>query len=375
MTEPSRPSHGPARILLVSTRRACPDISRSLTFEFEDVIASVDHVDVVTPRTWSLRKTWRYRLDQHFPALSIRLPRTAPPRRKPYELVVFVCQSLLDLAHSVPVDALRRAGSRSVLYVEELWRHGLTERRGELRWVRRFDHVFLCCEGTVRTLHELTGVPVDYVAPAVDMSRWADRRPEAPRGVDIHWFGRRNQQIHEKLKAYAKRAERFYLYDTAIRSDPEDMADHRDQFRSRLTATKIAIVLPAKINLGHEIRDQQEVGFRFFECLAAGTVLVGEPPRTIVAGDLLGWRDAVVPVDPARGLERTLDDLLADDPRRASISARNTWESLRRHDVSHRWAWMLDRLGMSSLPELDRRLAALETAAERFAGAGVAPAD
>ncbi len=193
------------------------------------------------------------------------------------------------------------------------------------------------CKGTVKPLHELTGVPVDYVAPAVDMIRWADRRPDAARAVDIHWFGRRDQAIHDRLKAYAKRSQRFYLYDTAIRSDPEDMADHRDQFRSRLTATKIAIVLPAKINRGDEIRKQHEVGFRFFECLAAGTVLVGEPPRTHVA-DGSAWAGRTrscrsIPSAISNGRWTICSGTTAGDAR---ISARNTRESLCRHDVAHR---------------------------------------
>jgi hypothetical protein len=111
------------------------------------------------------------------------------------------------------------------------------------------------------------------------------------------------------------------------------------------------------------------VGARYFEGLAAGTVLLGQAPTAPAFGSDFPWPDAVVEAAPDGS---DVADLLASLGERPGelrrLSARNALHALRHHDWGHRWQSILRLAGAPARPALEERLRTLDAlagAAER----------
>lgn len=87
------------------------------------------------------------------------------------------------------------------------------------------------------------------------------------------------------------------------------------------------------------------VGQRWFECLAAGCVVVGKRPAASDVDDLLGWENATIdlPTMPEMALE-FIKDLLADGANLTKIRERNVAEMISRHDWKHRVTYILGEM-------------------------------
>jgi len=84
--------------------------------------------------------------------------------------------------------------------------------------------------------------------------------------------------------------------------------------------------------------------------------MVGMPPETSEWRQLFGWKDSIVrfPNDHD-GIERVLLDVLGDPERCRIISLRNRIESLKRHDVLHRWEHICNVIGLGETPAMRER--------------------
>ncbi len=117
---------------------------------------------------------------------------------------------------------------------------------------------------------------------------------------------------------------------------------------------------------------QVEVGYRYYEGAAAGTVMIGDKPDCDAYRELFGWPEAVIPIQ-ADGSDTmaVLHELRSNPERMTAISARNTKESLLRHDWVHRWNEMFRIAGIEPSPRKAAReqrlkdLADLSTSAEQ----------
>ena len=109
------------------------------------------------------------------------------------------------------------------------------------------------------------------------------------------------------------------------------------------------------------------VGPRWFEGLAAGTVVVGKAPQTPDVPRLLDWEDATIDLpDDAEPAVQAICDLLDDGPRVEAAICRNLVNMNLKHDWRHRAAAMLAVLGLAvpgkltdQIGELKDRAAAL----------------
>jgi hypothetical protein len=337
-----------------------------MSFEFEDVIVEVDgadRLDLVDTRLARRSTRW---FDRFCPRVAgLLLPPLARSVRG-YELVFVVLQGMHDVLRLWPIDGLLRTGSRKAFYIGEAWRHGLERRRGELAILRRADHIFVGCHASVGPLHELTGRPVTYLPPSTDTLRWCPADLGSRRPIDLLWFGRREASLHAALDGYARQRGLFYLFDTAQANPQVDVAEHRTQFMERIRHSRYAVVQPAKIDRSGETQAQQEIGFRYFEAAAAGAVMIGSAPTSVVFGEHFGWPDAVVNLGDHP--ERALDELEGDPLRQRRIAARNIAESLRRHDGAHRWRAVLGALDLPARPRLNSRIQAASERAGQLDG-------
>lgn len=359
---------GNARVLIVSQRDARVGLAQALQFEFEDEVRRLDAADLVSP----VRSEFPSRISRRAgevievvsPQLSEALAGGRPSVRGPYDLAVVVAGGLADLQFVWPLSWIFRSARATVCVIDELWREGLAARRGELRLLGRFDHVFAGTAGSVDAVSDLTGRPSSYLPPSVDALALCPFPDPAQRVIDVYSMGRRAPETHAALLEVTDRRRWFYLYDTISGGRAPDFRMHRRHLRDVLVRSRYFLAYPGKRDSQAETAGQEEIGYRYFEGAAAGAVLVGEAPRGPWFERLFDWEDAIVPLpygcaDPA-AVAAALD--LAPE-REARIRAASVAGALRRHDHLHRWAEVLRRAGLPETPAMADRRRALETLA------------
>ena len=362
---------GPARVLLFSQRARAPLISRCFSYEMEDTIAALDAVDLVAPGYRHGLGELVYRAVNKAGRGTSLLrglnPAVRPvPIERRYPLFFAVFQFATDLPTLNALKGWRERCDQAVCLIEELWAQDLGRFASQLAILRRFDRVLTNCRSTVEPLSEAIDRPVHYIAPGVDALRFLPGEPPPVRCIDIHNLGRRHPATHAALLEYSRARGRFYLYDTLQGNLPvQDPVQHRDLLAEKLKRTGFFIANKAKANEGGERGTQEEVGFRFFEGAAAGTVMVGDPPDVASFHENFDWRDAVVRLPFGSGEVAGLLDALTEDPEGLRrIRAANVRNSLERHDWSARWGQILEWTGLPPMEALAERQARLQRLAE-----------
>jgi hypothetical protein len=347
-----------ARVLIVSQRRIAPLMSRCLLFDFEDVIASIDGADIAAPLQPDASRAWlsqsAARLDRLVLGAGRIIARLdpAPPRR--YRLLFVAVQGYRDLFALGPLSDWLSAADVSVCYIEELWRSDLRGRRLELRLLRPFDLVLLSCHGSVEAVAATTGRPTRYLPPGIDMPTFCPY-PDAPaRVIDVYAMGRRPDEIHQAILGLARERRLFYLYDTSGDAPVRDPSEHRRHLAGLIKRARYFLTTWAKFDVPGRTARQHEVGFRFFEGAAGGSILLGAEPRTPMFGELFGWTDAVVQCGP-EDIGGVIEALDRDPARAEGIRRANVANALARHDCAYRWADVLAQVGLSPMSALEAR--------------------
>src|SRR5262249_17784813 len=152
-----------------------------------------------------------------------------------------------------------------------------------------FDHVFLGTRHAADDVARIVGRPCSYLPLAVDVLRFSPLPETPPRGIDVCNIGRRSPVTHEALLGLARNRRIFYYYDTVAatgagarqrRSHVEDAAAPRLPLASLLQRSRYFIANRGRVNEPEHTRGRDEISGRFYEGAAAGTVMLGEPPRT-----------------------------------------------------------------------------------------------
>ena len=358
-------SPGSPRALILSDREVAPTISRCGTYEFEDVAASVDAVDVLP-------------LGEHAGRLARRIEKLLPAafrtparfaRAEPYDLLFVSVHSLPELARLHPLGRILSLARHTVINVDEVWSDELFEHAGDLALLRRFERVFTPCAGGVDALANAIGRPCAYLAPSVDALRFAPRSPPSRRTIDIHLMGRRRPELHRALRETAEKTERFYLFDT-VQLNPRvsSYAEHRQRLADLIQRTRYFVVDVANSDRPEKTGGQEEFGPRYMEGAAGGAILVGRAPRTKTF-EAQFWPDAVCPLEAdSAAIARVLAEFEAQPEKVERMRRRNVAHVLRRHDASLRWEQILRACGLEPLPALAARKQQLERLATSLDG-------
>ena len=114
-----------------------------------------------------------------------------------------------------------------------------------------------------------------------------------------------------------------------------------------------------------ETRGQTELGARYYEGAAAGTVMIGEVPDCEAYRELFGWSEAVIQIQPdGSDIMAVLGDIGSDPQRMAAISRRNVKETLLHHDWVYRWNAIFRVVGIEPSPRIAARQRRLKDIAE-----------
>lgn len=358
-------------------RRLADLVAYCLPYEFEDVVGEVTGADRVdaggqealefSRRTYKLARlaTGSRRLAQ---ALSSR-PSTVRLERD-YDLFFPVFNSPYELFALTSIPGWRRRCRVAACFVSELWAHLLP--RYLLELLAEFDHVFLGVHNTVDEVARMVGRPCSYLPLAVDVLRFSPFPDLPARAIDVCNIGRRSPVTHDALVRLARDRRISYYYDTVASSGAgqkqrtfrvDDPGEHRLLLANLLRRSRYYIANRSRVNEPEFTRDRDEISGRFYEGAAAGTVMLGEPPRTGEFERQFAWSDAVIrlPFD-SPDVERALVELDGQPERLARIRRENVHNAALRHDWVHRLRTVFETVGIPPTEAMlarEKRLQAL----------------
>jgi hypothetical protein len=281
-----------------------------------------------------------------------------------YDLFAFVCMNVFDLPYLSAIKNWRARARKAVCYLVEIYESRTAEAAFLLGLLRDFDEVCICYAGSVDAVQRIVGRPVHHVPLAVDTLRFTPLPRPEPRVVDVYAMGRTLPWTHDALRDLAARHKAFYIHDTIPGSliRPTDHRQHRDLVANIAKRSRYFMTYPAKAG-SDEPGQQSEVGARFYEGAAAGTVMIGQAPLSPTFARDFGWPDAVINVADEADLERLLHQGKQEPDPWAALRTRNAVEALRRHDWVYRWRRILELTGLPPTEEHLARERALETLA------------
>ena len=366
-------------LLLLSMRGLADLVAFCLQYEFEDVIAEVTGADRVEPGDRHALELSRraYKLAR-LATGSRRLAGAFAPRpstvrlERDYELFFPVFNNAYELYALATVPDWRRRCRVAACFVNELWVHLLPGYLLEL--LAGFDHIFLGVRHSLDDVARIVGRPCSYLPLAVDVLRFAPSPEPPPRTIDVCNIGRRSPVTHEALLRLAREGRMFYYYDTVAASGDgnkqrtfrvDDAAEHRLLLASLLQRSRYYVANRGRVNEPEVTQGHDEIGGRFYEGAAAGTVMLGEAPRSEEFDKQFDWPDAVIrlPFD-SPDVECVLRELDADPSRLERIRRENVRNAALRHDWVHRLRTVFETLGISPTEAMLQRQARLERLAD-----------
>jgi hypothetical protein len=346
------------RILIFSQRNhrsimpfRCPH------FEFEDVISEIDSVELLAPRIdlSNLRNTAARQIAYHTP-LVLNPGMEKISLNDTYDLLFVICGGPTDLIRVAALGNWRTKCDRAVCLIDELWVTEIAGQRNFLRMLDKFDLVMLYYSQTVEPLNKKIGPKCAFLPPGVDAIRFCPYPTVPQRSIDVYSIGRRSETTHRALLKMAEDKEMFYLHDSIAANQVLDAKEHRILFANIAKRSRYFIVNPGCIDRPEIRGNQMEIGNRYFEGAASGTMMLGERPNDAVFKKLFDWPDALIylPYDCADVVD-VMGAIEADPERQDRIRRRNVKEALMRHDWAYRWETILQAVGLEPIAAMHDR--------------------
>ena len=370
------------RVLQLSMRNLDRGVAYALPYEFEDIIRSCAPAWCVAPgqpkRLDGSRQ--RYRLARMLgapPKVADRLALIEPRIQvsKNYELFVATLNNPWSLFVLQSITGWKKRCRHSVCFITEAWIHHLPPDY-LMELLEPFDHVFIGLQHAVDTMAQRTGKLCSYLPLGCDVLRFAPAPHQNKRVIDVCNIGRRSEPMHAAFLQVMRERDFFYYYDTiapagingAGRSFKVDSpAGHRVLLSSLLKRSRYFIANRARINEPQVTGDQHEISGRFYEGIAAGTVMLGVPPEHAAFQQEFDWPGAVIPMaydcnDPLS----LIDELDADPERIAQIRKDNVRNAALRHDWLYRLQTVFDTVGIEATQTMHLRRQRLQELAAQF---------
>jgi Glycosyl transferases group 1 len=368
------PSQKP-RVLLFSQRNIFKGaLFRCALYEFEDIIAEVDSVDILAPRVdvssrrYNLARRLAYRVPMVLSAGGERVG-----IKSDYDLFLAVFGFSSDLLMLKSIGNWRDRCKTAVCLIDELWIKQFDTYRYFLDALKDFDVVVLYYSQSAKPLSERIQRKCVSVPPGVDAIRFSPY-PEPPqRSIDVCSIGRRSEVTHRSLLKMADKEGIFYLHDTLSASQAINASEHRALTANIVKRSRYFIVNPGLIDQPERRGNQMEIGNRYFEGAAAGAILLGERPENDAFSRLFDWPDALIHLPyNSSNVDEIIHQLDGEPDRQEAIRRRNVVNALRRHDWVYRWESILQSAGLAPLPQLLERKERLGRIADAVAESGLA---
>jgi hypothetical protein len=364
------------KVLLLSQRRIADLAAFCVAYEFEDTFAAVTDAKRIDapdlPDIEFSRRAYKLvRLASGSPRLARQFapsPRNKVALERDFELFFPVFSHTFELYSLSTIPNWRQRCRKAACFINEVFSDMLPEYLLEL--LSAFDHVFIGSRHAVNDVARITGRPCTYLPLAVDVLRFAPASYDQPRPIEVCNIGRRSPVTHQALLDDAGRRQSFYYYDTVAASgaDLKDRTfrvdspqEHRRLLATLLKHSSYFIANRSYVNRPEFMAGRDEISARFYEGAAAGTVMIGEVPRTEEFKQQFDWPDAVIhaPFD-SPDIGRILADLNGDHGRLRAVRRNNVREAARRHDWLRRILIVFSTLGLAPTEKMLARAKRLD---------------
>jgi hypothetical protein len=320
------------------------------------VICEVDEVELLAPkpyRSFAVGRKITNQLARHISLASLNPGIRKLRLNRNYDLFFTWCQFPNDLLLLNAIKGWRERCRTTVCLLSEVWAGELHKWEGHLKILSQFDYVVLNCIASVQPIQNKIQRPCSYIAPGVDAIKFCPYPDPPVRCVDVYSLGRKSQAIQQSFLKMAEERQIFYIYDTIHKMDTFYHRQHRNLLANIAKRSRYFVVNAGKFNELSETHGQSEIGSRFFEGAAAGTVMIGEHPQNEAFEKHFDWPDAVIHVSyDTADIAEILTDLDSQPQRLQQIQKTNIVQSLLRHDWVYRWRAILDMVGLESKPAL-----------------------
>lgn len=353
-----------SRVLVVSVRGYRFQAANCCIYELEDLIADLESAPIHTPipdgQFDLARKIYR---GAKYAGLSDRFALNISPFKqnlvldREYDLLFAVLDNPWDFHLLETIGGWREKCRYAACFITEMWQPDLELVRLFKEPWSNFDHVFLGVTQCVEDLNKLIEPPVTYVPPAVDTLRFSPYPNPPERLIDVSYVGRRSPDIHQALIEKAEQDNFFYYHDTLKgKLEIANPREHRILLANLFQRSRYNITNYAKFDSTEETGGTQEIGYRFFEGAAAGTVMVGMPPAGEAFTHYFDWEEPIVKVEiSGKEVIDAICELDAQPERLSRISRRNVANCLLKHDWSYRWQDMLATFNLEPSPRMIER--------------------
>ncbi|HVX77198.1 MAG TPA: glycosyltransferase [Bradyrhizobium sp.] len=335
-------------------------------FEFEDIICEIDSADLLAPKVdpTSARASFATRLAFRAPvALNPGLPKISVKKR--YDILFTVCGHPQDLIMFNAVSNVKDNCAISVCLLDELWIREIPLRTHFLKILAKFDVVMLYYSQTAKPLSETIGRRCVFMPPGVDAISFCPYPTPPQRVIDVLSIGRRSEITHQRLLDMVRKDGLFYLHDSIAGIQTINSREHRALFANCAKRTRYFIVNPGIIDQPERRGNQIEIGNRYFEGAASGTIMVGERPNNEAFQTLFDWPDAVTQLPyNSTDIDLVIKDLDRDPERQERIRRTGVLEALKKHDWAYRWEKILETVGLQPKQQLQERKERLRRLAE-----------
>ena len=362
-----------SRVLIWSLRNIQNFVYNACLYEFEDIISRTDDTDIIAPPAYSLLSRV---INKAAVVASQKVKGLSLASVNPYggsidlwyEYEIYFV--ILDFPwYTGSINLLknwRRRCRFAVCYIVETWTTDISVLAKFMPFFNQFD---LICVGTFNILpaiSEMADCPCMYLAPGIDTLKFYPNLENESRAIDVCSVGRRSEITHQALVELAERESFFYYHELTSGSVQRvsDHVAHRTRAANLLKASRYFITNHAKANLPGLITSDSEIGYRFFEGAAAGTVMIGAPPKGQHFKRYFDWQDAVIPIrfnEP--DIAEIIKELDARPDYLRRVRVNNVVNSLRSHDWVYRWEQILKKLGLPLTKEMSARQARLRAIA------------
>jgi hypothetical protein len=358
------------RICVFSQRHLQQLLSACGDYEFEDLLCELDSVDILNLKPSHGFKTKRRisnQLARRTPVACLNPGVKKKRIERDYELFFANFMLQEDLLSLNALKNWKQHCRVAVCWLAEVWVDNVKKWKGYAKILSQFDYVILNCFASVQPMQDLIKRPCFYIPPGIDAIKFCPYPDPPSRSIDVYSIGRKSQVTHKALLKMAEQKKIFYIYDTIIRKETARPAEHRSLIANIAKRSRYFLVNPAKIDQRAETSGQIEIGFRYFEGAATGTVLIGEHPETKVFEEHFGWPDSVIriPFD-SPDIAEILAELDSQPERIAEARKNNIVQSLLRHDWAYRWNSVLKIASLKSTTALASRLEQLKKLAEEI---------
>lgn len=347
-----------SRVLIWSLRRIQNFVYNACLYEFEDIVGSTDDADIVTPPAYNqlsrvINKTVSVAAQKVKSSALLAINPYGSSIDLWYEYEIYFV--ILDFPwYTASINLLknwRRRCRFAVCYIIETWTVDIPALTNFMPFFNQFD---LICVGTYNILpaiSEMASCPCMFLAPGIDTLKFYPNLEASDRSIDVCSLGRRSVVTHQALLEEAAQQDFFYYHELTSGSVQRlsNHSTHRTMMANLLKNSRYFITNHAKANMPVLITSDSEIGYRFFEGAASGTVMIGCPPRGEHFKRYFDWPDAVIPikfdepdiVEVIRKLDAQPDYLM-------QVRKNNVINSLRKHDWVYRWEQILQKLGLPS---------------------------